>query len=139
MGGGQRFNVLLTTKSQKQLDTGGQYDFWIQYASRGRLPDLSGFALLQYSTGSSSKRQMPQRSSLPGDFPKTSPVHLPADSQLNDWLEYTLEALNPQGEFPTLDKVTCTVYITVKEEVINGSVIRGKTFYIVTMIYQKRK
>ncbi|KAI1319964.1 L-ascorbate oxidase [Xylariaceae sp. FL0255] len=134
LGGGQRFDALITTMSQDELTASGQYQYWIQYASRGRSPDLSGYALLQYnnsSSTSSSKRQLEaqngaqQRSNLPGGFPPNSPVNLPPDGQLTNWLEYTLEDLNPHGQFPTLAEVTRTIYITVEEKVINGSVVRG--------------
>ncbi|KAI1432080.1 L-ascorbate oxidase [Xylaria sp. CBS 124048] len=61
----------------------------------------------------------------PGKNPKKSPVSLPPDGSLTDWLEDSLESLNSSAPFPTLSEVTRTVYITVEEKIINGTYTGG--------------
>ncbi|GAW13542.1 hypothetical protein ANO14919_029290 [Xylariales sp. No.14919] len=143
VGGGQRFDTLITMKSADQLSAEGRNQYWIRYETRGRSPGLQGYALLQYNFNLSSKSkrvieraQLPERGhhsvaqqrgsgrwqpKPPGTNPINSPVHLPPDGTLTNWLEYTLEALKPQSPFPTLSEVTRTVYITVEEKVVNGT------------------
>ncbi|KAI1822467.1 L-ascorbate oxidase [Xylaria intraflava] len=158
LGSGQRFDVLLTTKSKDELTAEGRTQYWIRYETRGRSPGLEGYALLQYNLSSSDSApknikdakmpRSPQSGSQaisqrgdhsvaqeggnnrfqpkpPGKNPKQSPVSLPPDGSLTNWLEYTLEALNPQTPFPSLSEVTRTVYITVEEKVINGTYAGG--------------
>ncbi|KAI1127009.1 L-ascorbate oxidase [Nemania abortiva] len=150
LGGGQRFDVLITTKTEDELSAAGKDQFWIRYETRGRSPSLEGYALLQYSHSSSSstkrcgKDVRRPRSSQnkghsiaqqggggrwqpkpPGRNPDHSPVSLPPDGSLTGWLEYTLEALHPQTPFPPLSEVTRTIYITVEEKVINGTYVGG--------------
>ncbi|KAI1339851.1 multicopper oxidase [Xylariaceae sp. FL0016] len=149
IGGGQRFDALITAKSAEEISSCGQDQFWIRYETRGRDTQKAGYALLQYDTESTQiastssavvKRQRnspggsgvgsigggkPLRS--PGKNPGRSPVTLPPDgTEVTGWLEYTLEALTPQGDFPSLDEVTRTIYITVNTEIINGSYVDGK-------------
>ncbi|KAI3339254.1 L-ascorbate oxidase [Ustulina deusta] len=141
LGGGQRFDTLITMKSEAELSAEGRDQYWIRYETRGRSPGLQGYALLQYSSNSTSKAgrdigrpRFPKRERYrvakhegrgrrqppPGKNPSHSPVSLPPDGTLTNWLEYTLEALNPQSPFPPLSEVTRTVYITVEEKVVNG-------------------
>ncbi|KAI0018889.1 L-ascorbate oxidase [Xylariomycetidae sp. FL0641] len=183
LGGGQRFDVLLTAKTADELAAEGKDQYWIRYESRGRNPDRSGYALLQYDTSTTAdvKRSncfgshgfggmgmhgldrggngvnggngmnrgggvhggnivigqngvdggngvnsgQPARS--PGKNPDQPPVQLPPDGDLNDWLEYTLEQLKPpERPFPKLSEVTRTLYITVNEQVTNGTDSGGR-------------
>ncbi|KAI0402314.1 L-ascorbate oxidase [Xylaria palmicola] len=143
LGGGQRYDALITAKSEDELSAEGKDQYWIRFETRGRSPGLNGYALLQYSSKSSKKQKRDTqgpRFAKPGDSsalqhvrtnrwlpkppaknPSRSPVTLPPDGTLTDWLEHTLEALAPQAPFPTLDEVTRTVYITVSEKVVNGT------------------
>ncbi|KAI1398656.1 putative multicopper oxidase [Hypoxylon fuscum] len=133
IGAGQRFDVLLTTKSEEELDADGKNGtYWFRYESRGRPQDMAGYALLNYTTSSSSssKREAsaghrPKSLGNGSDYPKfpdKPPVTLPADGDgIPEWLEYDLEPLNMTDPFPTLDEVTRTVYITVSQDIINGS------------------
>ncbi|KAI0458898.1 L-ascorbate oxidase [Xylaria acuta] len=144
LGGGQRFDVLITTKSEEELAAEGKDQYWIRYETRGRSPGLEGYALLQYtySDSNSTHRRGTRRSRAlhhgdhgvlqqgskggrqfmaPANIPSRSPVSLPPDGSLTDWLEYTLEELNTQAIFPPLSEVTRTIYITVSEKVINGT------------------
>ncbi|KAI4859801.1 putative multicopper oxidase [Hypoxylon rubiginosum] len=137
IGSGQRFDVLFTTKSQEELDADGKNGtYWFRYESRGRPQDMGGYALLQYNTTSAdtssklkSRRETSdhgpsksQNSSDYPDFPDKPPVTLPADGEgIPQWLEYDLEPLNITDPFPTLSEVTRTIYITVSQDIINGS------------------
>ncbi|KAI1080351.1 putative multicopper oxidase [Whalleya microplaca] len=135
VAGGQRFDALLTTKTQEELDADGKDSYWIRYESRGRPSDMGGYALLKYDTSGNStsktrrntvprgpKSQGVSKSSkLPGKFPDKPPVTLPADGHLTDWLEYTLEPLTVTDTFPPLHEVTRTIFITVNQDIINGS------------------
>ncbi|KAI2779885.1 putative multicopper oxidase [Daldinia loculata] len=137
IGSGQRFDILLTTKSEDELDAdrkNGQY--WFRFESRGRPEDMGGYALLQYNTDRSTtkarrnavrehlspnprdgkhKRKLPK-------FPDKPPVTLPPDgSSITQWLEYTLSPLNVSRPFPTLEEVTRTLHITVSQDIINGT------------------
>ncbi|GAP92660.1 putative L-ascorbate oxidase [Rosellinia necatrix] len=49
LGGGQRFDALITAKSEDELTAEGRNQYWIRYESRGRSPGLEGYALLQYN------------------------------------------------------------------------------------------
>ncbi|KAI1350407.1 L-ascorbate oxidase [Xylaria sp. FL0043] len=145
IGGGQRFDALITMKSEDELAAEGRYQYWIRYETRGRSPGLQGYALLQYTYNSSNSTSQTKRGigrprspegghyrvsqpegrghgqpKPPGKNPDHSPVSLPPDGTLTNWLEYTLEALKPQTAFPRLSEVTRTLYITVKEHVVNG-------------------
>ncbi|KAI8631492.1 multicopper oxidase [Xylariaceae sp. FL1651] len=149
IGGGQRFDVLLPTKSEDELSTDGRDQYWIRYESRGRDTELSGYAFLQYVNGSFNSSTVYERNGgasrspnpsdpagtqqeakddwqpkFPGKLPNKPPVTLPPDGQLTGWLEYSLESMNPQDTFPLLAEVTRTIYITVEQKIVNGSYIR---------------
>ncbi len=131
IGAGQRFDALLTTKTQEELDADGKDGaYWFRFESRGRPQDMGGYALLQYNTTSSSDNstlkarggQYPKPGSELPNFPDKSPVTLPPDGdKISGWLEYTLEPLNTTTTLPTLSEVTRTLYITVSQDIINGS------------------
>lgn len=150
IGGGQRFDALITAKTEEELYAEGRDQYWIRYETRGRSPSLEGYALLQYSFPTTynytrkrgkdyAKPHIPKSPPIggragstgkgsggrwkpepPAKNPSYSPVYLPPDGSLTDWLEYTLEALHPKTPFPPLSEVTRTVYITVEEKVLNG-------------------
>ncbi|KAI1807502.1 putative multicopper oxidase [Daldinia bambusicola] len=135
IGSGQRFDVLLTTKSEEELDKDGKDgQYWFRFESRGRPEDMGGYALLQYNIDhSNSKRNSVHRKRSPNprdgkhkgklpNFPDKPPVQLPPDGKsIPQWLEYTLSPLNTTYKFPTLDEVTRTLYITVNQDIINGT------------------
>ncbi|KAI0122379.1 putative multicopper oxidase [Daldinia grandis] len=142
IGSGQRFDVLLTTKSEEELVADGKNgQYWFRFESRGRPEDMGGYALLQYSTDSSTAkarrnavrehrspnlRDGKHKGKLP-KFPDKPPVTLPPDGSLiPKWLEYTLEPLKVSSPFPTLEEVTRTLYITVSQDIINGTYDMGK-------------
>ncbi|KAI1139100.1 putative multicopper oxidase [Hypoxylon sp. FL0543] len=131
IGSGQRFDVLLTTKTQEELDADGKDgQYWFRFESRGRPEDMGGYALLQYNAATSSSnstQKLKRRKSANGQgnlpkFPDKPPVSLPPDgAEIVKWLEYTLTPLNTTSSFPTLSEVTRTLYITVNQDIINGS------------------
>ncbi len=117
LGSGQRFSALLTTKTQEELDKEGKNSYWIRYENRDRPTDLSGYALLQYST----LNNPGAGSDLPAKLPTESPVTLSRDlAEYTQWLEYTLEPLHETEPFPTADEVTRTVFITLNQQVVDG-------------------
>lgn len=114
LASGQRFSALLTTKSRKELEEEGKDAFWIRYENRDRPTDLSGYAVLQYQTASNATT-----TSL--DIPETCPVHLSRDpAEYTQWMEYTLEPLDPTEPFPTADEVTRTIHVTWQQNVVDG-------------------
>jgi len=61
LGSGQRYDVLLTTKSEDQLEADGKETYWIQYETLDRSSTLRGYAALRYSTAAAkAKRQHPR-------------------------------------------------------------------------------
>lgn len=122
LGSGQRFSVLLRTKTEEQLKADGKSSYWIRYETRDRPILPSGYALLQYRTTDSAGYKTVGQPNLPTDLPLTSPVNLPKNlTDYTTWMEYTLEALAPQSKFPTLKEVTRTVVITMNQVVVDGS------------------
>ncbi|KAK7970140.1 hypothetical protein PG988_009213 [Apiospora saccharicola] len=135
MGSGQRFSVLLKTKTEEQLKAEGRSSYWIRYETRDRPTLPSGYALLQYqgnfagnkgnSTGynnSTRYKTVGRQQGLPADLPASSPVNLPTNlTEYTTWMEYTLEALSPKSKFPTLEEVTRTVVLTMNQVVVDGT------------------
>lgn len=117
LGTGQRFSVLFQAKSQQELEAANKTNYWIRFENRERPTNVSGYALLQYSTSSRSN------SSLPSTLPARPPITLP--SNVTSWAEYALEALTPTEPFPMLSEVTRTVYITVAQTIRVGAFING--------------
>ncbi|RMZ79865.1 hypothetical protein DV737_g3263, partial [Chaetothyriales sp. CBS 132003] len=114
LGSGQRFSILLKTKSRAELEKANKTSYWLRYENRERPTNVSGYALLQYNT---------PHASPPSQLPPTSPITLPQN--VTNWAEYALEALKPAEAFPTLSEVTRTVYITVRQVILQGSYING--------------
>ncbi|OTA98175.1 putative multicopper oxidase [Hypoxylon sp. CI-4A] len=151
LGSGQRFDILMTTKSQEELDADekdGQY--WFRFESRGRPEDMGGYALLQYNTSntsqkakriaspdhSSTKQGSDQEGTSLPKFPDKSPVTMPPyNEEMINWLEYTLEPLNEIAPFPTLSEVTRTLRITVAPEVSSGTAANGSTVVDGAMVW----
>jgi hypothetical protein len=128
LGSGQRFSALLNTKTQAEVDAEGRDHYWVRFESRDRPTILEGYALLQYDTRSSkgtankTKTRTPCGSSLPeptGPLPSESRVELGMD--VTQWLEDRLESLKEEESFPTLSEVTRTVYVTMNQDIVNGS------------------
>ncbi|EED21012.1 multicopper oxidase, putative [Talaromyces stipitatus ATCC 10500] len=88
MGGGQRYDFLLRTKTEDELKVLGKTDFWVQIESRYREENSTFYALLSYTSNQSA-------SAAPSSPPGQHPVSIPYS--LQDWMEYTLEPLNQMG------------------------------------------
>ncbi|RVX68439.1 hypothetical protein B0A52_07439 [Exophiala mesophila] len=114
LGSGQRFSVLIKAKSIDELREANKTMFWLRYENRDRPANTSGYALLQYKVDDMS---LPDE--VPDELPDEPPVHLP--SNVTDWSEYSLEALAPTERFPTLDEVTRTVTITMRQVIREGA------------------
>ncbi|KAF2236990.1 multicopper oxidase [Viridothelium virens] len=108
IGSGQRFSVLLTTKSEQELQSSGKKDFWIQQENRNRPASLVAFSVLSYDNSTSALSP-----------PAVNPLSLPQD--VTTWLEYTLQPVTPD-DFPTAAEVTRRITIT-PVQVSNGSLI----------------
>lgn len=121
---GQRFEVLLQTKSMEELNKDGkmQTDYWIQYETRYRPAIETGYALLRYKTDSPCICPQPAcyvpgtaRSPLPSVPPNPPNLTylLPpdTDNNTNEWLEYALTPLS-DNDFPSDKEVSRRIYLT---------------------------
>ena len=115
IGSGQRYSVLLKTKSANEVLSDRKKNVTFYYAqleSRDLSVLTRGYAVLRYI--------------LPGDKNQSS-VGPPATPPINlrptvlGWLDYELEPLYPNN-FPTLSEVTRRVTITV-EQAKNGTIV----------------
>lgn len=104
---GQRFEVLLTTKTTDQL--AGKTDYVIQYETKDRPAVFKGFGVLRYSNAA------PVITTPPAQAPLVLP------NNTYDYLEYTLEPLVPNN-FPTAAEVTRRIYVT-NEQVLQSATI----------------
>ncbi|KAI9652234.1 MAG: hypothetical protein M1831_007143 [Alyxoria varia] len=130
---GQRFEVLLKTKSKEQLKAAGKKDFWIQLETRYRPYIVGGYALLRYKDAPGYAQKNAEyypgtdRQALPEGIPSNPPNMtqlLPRDSNdTNNWLEDTLTPASDNG-FPSSDEVTRRVYLTnVQLQYDNGQIV----------------
>lgn len=97
---GQRFDYLLTTKSEEELRKLNKTNFWIQLESRYRPVNLTSYAILSYEDCETPTQPIP--SSPPAETP------LLITNDIQDWMEYTLQPIKPNN-FPSLDQVSRTV------------------------------
>jgi L-ascorbate oxidase len=107
-GPGQRYSILLETKSEDDLDD--KCSYWVRYQSTGPR-DLGGYALLRYKSDSCDDDD------LPDVLPSESPVDLTKDrSEYTQWMEYKLTPLDEdqaKKDFPTSDEVTRTIIMDI--------------------------
>lgn len=104
LGSGQRFSVLLKTKSAAELKALGRTNFWIRYENRERPTNVSGYAQLVYD--------VPKATYIPAEFPDVSPVVLP--KIVYNWLEYSLTPAEP-NKVPFPKKADRTVVIQTRQ------------------------
>jgi L-ascorbate oxidase len=109
-GSGQRFDYLLKTKTEAELESLGKRNFWIQIEIRDRPVNYTSYACLSYDGQGC------------GPVPaQDSPViSLPRDT--TTWLEYTLQPLLPNA-FPALSEVTRRITIYADQVNISGSLV----------------
>lgn len=110
LGSGQRFSILLQSKTAAELASANQTSYWIRYESRDRPTNVTGYALLNYDIPGSD---------LPTALPAKSPVTLPRN--VTSWAEYALESLQESEPFPSLSEVTRTVTITMRQVIREGA------------------
>ncbi|KAJ4992343.1 L-ascorbate oxidase [Stagonosporopsis vannaccii] len=109
---GQRFDVLLKTKSAEQItDLSGKTDFVIQFETKDRPSVYRGFGVLRYSHAAAK----PSISSAP----QIAPLRLPNDTY--NFLEYALEPLVPNN-FPSAAEVTRRVHVT-NQQLLQSTII----------------
>ncbi|KAK5662311.1 hypothetical protein OQA88_8217 [Cercophora sp. LCS_1] len=100
IGPGQRFDVLLQTKTMEELAAdGNRTTYYIQFETRDRPEPYRGYGVLRYN----------HQTEVPASPPQ-SVVDLP--ERVDDWLEYTFEPLFPaKSEFPSASEVTRRIII----------------------------
>lgn len=106
IGSGQRYSVLLTAKSEAELQTADKRHFYIQLTTLARPETLTNFAVLQYSGGTEVDLK-----SVP------SPPPLPVASIVQGWMDYKLEPLIVDPDFPKLNEVTRRIIVDVHQNV----------------------
>lgn len=103
IGSGQRYDFILRTKTESELQKLGKSLFWIQLETRYRQQNNTFYALISYDTDSDTNQTVP---SAP---PTMRPIHIPYSIQT--WMEYTLEPLK-DNDFPAADQVTRQVFLS---------------------------
>ena len=119
IGSGQRFSVLLHTKSQKELN---ETQFYIQIETRERPTLTRSYAVLSYDGAATTLSS-----------PATPPLTLPNTTY--NWLEYQLQPLKPNN-FPQLSEVTRRVIIRT-HQIVNGTDIWAQNNYPWTETFPK--
>ncbi|EHK50822.1 hypothetical protein TRIATDRAFT_83848 [Trichoderma atroviride IMI 206040] len=114
MGSGQRYDALLKTKSCDELRKLGKLDYYVQLESRDRTAVVTNYAILRYSNqcGLLGINRLPTHKN-----PKTSPIKLPPT--VNGYLDYQLQPLQVEDDFPSSSEVTRRVMINI-QQVANG-------------------
>ena len=107
---GQRFDVLLKTKTVDELSgAGGKTDWLIQFETK-ELPDMyRGYGILRYSNAAPSITTAPS----------VAPLRL--SNETSTFLEYALEPLVPNN-FPTAEEVTRRVHVT-SQQLLESTII----------------
>ncbi|KAL4950911.1 Cupredoxin [Aspergillus filifer] len=111
IGSGQRYSVLLTAKSEEELQKVDTRQFYIQITTLERPEILTNFTVLDYSSDNSA-----DLTTVPSDPP------LPVASTVQGWLDYELEPLERDKDFPTLDEVTRRIIIDVHQNVSDRTI-----------------
>ncbi|KAK2763082.1 hypothetical protein FQN54_009716 [Arachnomyces sp. PD_36] len=106
IGSGQRYSVLLKAKTEEELQESDKQHFYLQMSTLEDPNKLTSFAVLQYP------------SSNPADLTTTpSSPPFPEPTLTSGWLDYELQPLNPDPDFPTLEEVTRRIIITAHQNV----------------------
>jgi L-ascorbate oxidase len=110
IGSGQRFSVLFKTKSRKELS---KNQFFMQIETRDRPKLIRSYAVLNYRyKGAKIRRTI---------SPSIPPFRLPA-TELG-WLDYKLEALYSDPDFPHTSEVTRRVTIRTHQILKDNSIV----------------
>ena len=111
IGSGQRFSVLLRTKSHAELKKLKKKQFYLQIETRDRPNMIRSYAVLKYTD----PKEKPIRST-----PSTPPINLPPTTL--GWLDYQLEGLYPDHSFPLHSEVTRRITIRT-HQLINNTIV----------------
>ncbi|KAL5338357.1 Cupredoxin [Aspergillus crustosus] len=104
IGSGQRYSVLLKAKSKAELAKAHKRQFYIQITTLERPAVLTNFAVLSYTA-------KPDLKTVPPRPP------LPVASAVQGWLDYELQPLHPDHDFPRAEEVTRRIVIDVHQNV----------------------
>lgn len=107
IGSGQRFSVLLRTKSHRELS---KKQFFMQIETRDRPTLARSYAVLNYAGAQNAVRSSPSE----------PPLCLPNTTL--GWLDYKLESLIPDPDFPLSTEVTRRITIRT-HQMIRGSIV----------------
>ncbi|KAI9733903.1 MAG: hypothetical protein M1834_002558 [Cirrosporium novae-zelandiae] len=111
---GQRFSVLLKTKTLSELQNSTTQQYYMQLETRDRPTVTTSFAILNY---------LPNTPSI-YVYPNPAPLSLP--DTIYGFLDHELSSLDPQtdADFPTLAEVTRRITIYVQQfQNSNGTLI----------------
>ncbi|KAH6842656.1 Cupredoxin [Chaetomium sp. MPI-CAGE-AT-0009] len=103
LGAGQRFDVILHTKTAEEL--GDKVTYFLQFEARDRPDPYRGYGVLRYNLNS--------------PIPPAPPAPILAlPTEVNNWLEYTLQPLDPSSNpCPSPEEVTRRVTLLAEEKV----------------------
>ena len=121
IGSGQRYSVLIKTKSCEELKEDGKLQYYLQGETRERPNMTAGYALLSYTN----KCDFTPEYNLNDSVPSTSPMSLPPTQ--TDWLEHALQPLQ-RNDFPQPSEVTRRVTITV-EQIVSAHITWQENMY----------
>lgn len=111
LGGGERYSVLLHTKTCDELRESGKLDFYMQLESRTRTYVVTNYALLRYHNSCGFPENATHRLSTTS-YPAEKPLDLPP--VINDFLNHKLEPLFP-NDCPTADEVNRRVILNAQQ------------------------
>lgn len=111
IGGGERYSILLNTKSCDELKQSGKLDYYLQIESRERTYSITSYALLRYKNTCSISENSASRLSI-SSYPTQKPIDLP--DTINDFLNHKLEPL-VDNDFPSSDQVTRRVILNIQQ------------------------
>jgi L-ascorbate oxidase len=114
MGSGQRYDVLFKTKSCDELEQLDSLDYYVQLESRDRNAVVTNYAILRYTNlcGLMNVSQLPTYKN-----PSTAPIKLPPT--INGYLDYQLQPLQADHDFPSSSEVTRRIMINI-QQIQNG-------------------
>jgi L-ascorbate oxidase len=105
LASGQRFDVILKTKTIGELERLNRTQFWLQFETRDRPTIYRGYGSFRYTMPNTKRDPVPPA-------PNSPPLCLP--NVTYNWLEYALQTFRPNN-FPTASEVTRRVYMTVQQ------------------------
>ncbi len=112
---GQRFSVLLQSKTCDELKQSGKLDYYIQIESRERPSIITNYAILRYGNACNIS-SISSKNASTTTYPAKKPISLPAT--VNGFLDYVLQPLYP-NDFPSASQVTRRVVINMQQVLDN--------------------